>query len=214
MLWTDQFTDLSDRASRALAALPPRDLPAGTVLFRPGDSAQGFLVVVSGRVEVFLTGATGREILLYAVDPGQSCIQTTLGLIGGEAYTGEAVAAHPLRAVLIPAGLFDRLMQDEPAFRSFVLKSFARRMADVTRLLEQVAFARVEDRLAAALLDLARDGVVHATQAELAARIGTAREVVSRRLEAFHRAGWVETQRGGVRLTDSAALDRIARGGM
>lgn len=214
MQWNDTITGLSPAARRVLAALPVQDLATGTVLFRPGDHAAGFLVVLSGRVEVFLTGPTGREILLYAVAPGQSCIQTTLGLMGGEDYSGEAIVATPARAVLIPRGQFDRLMAEEPGFRAFVLTSFARRMADVTRLLERVAFARVEARLAATLLDLAQDGRITATQADLAARIGSAREVVSRRLEAFQRAGWVETERGTVRLTDPAALRRLSTADM
>lgn len=209
MGWTADL-HLSDGARRALDALPARDLPQGAVLFRAGDRAQGFVVVLSGRVEVFLTGASGREILLYAVEPGQSCIQTTLGLMASEPYSGEAHVAAPARVVLIPAGLFTRLIDDEPGFRSFVLQAFARRMSDVTRLLEQVAFGRIEARLAATLLDLAQGGTVTATHSELAARIGSAREVVSRRLEVFHRQGWVDTDRGEVRLTDPDALRQVA----
>ncbi len=209
MSWTDDLA-ISDHARRSLQALPVRDLPRGAVLFHAGDQAQGFVVVLSGRIEVFLTGPTGREILLYAVEPGQSCVQTTLGLMAGELYSGEAHVAAPSRVVLIPRGLFADLMDHEPSFRRFVLLAFARRMADVTRLLEQVAFGRVEARLAAALLDLEEDGTVQATQGELAARIGSAREVVSRRLEAFHRHGWVETDRGQVRLLDVPALRALS----
>lgn len=209
MSWTEALA-LSDAARRALAALPARDLPRGAVLFRPGEQARDFVVVLAGRIEVFLTGPSGREILLYAVEPGQSCVQTTLGLMAGEDYSGEAHAATAVRLVLVPAALFARLMDAEAGFRAFVLGAFARRMADVTRLLEQVAFGRVEARLAAALLDLAQEGTVQATQGELAAQIGSAREVVSRRLEAFQRSGWVETGRGQVRLTDLPALRRLA----
>jgi CRP/FNR family transcriptional regulator len=206
MHWTDQIAGLSAPAAARLAALAPQTVPRGAILFHAGDQAQGFVVVLEGRVEVFLTGPTGREILLYTVEPGQSCVQTTLGLMADEEYTGEAHVAAPARVVLIPRALFLRLMDEEPAFRAFVMQTFARRMADVTRLLEQVAFGRIEARLAGALLDLAEGGVVHATQGDLAARIGSAREVVSRRLEAFQRQGWVETDRGAVRLTDAAAL--------
>lgn len=202
-------------ATRAeLARLPLREMPRGTVLFRPGEAAQTFPVVLSGRIEVHLTGPSGRDILLYAVDPGESCVQTTLGLLGEELYGGEAVVAVPSRLVLVPRPLFLRLMDEDPAFRLFVLRAFGRRMADVTRLLERVAFARVEARLAQALLDLAEGGVVRATQAELAARIGSAREVVSRRLEAWARAGIVATDRGHVRLADPAAVRQLAAGSM
>lgn len=202
---------LGAESLRALAALPVLALPRGQVLFRPRDRAQGFVVVLSGRVEVGLTGPSGREILLYTVEPGQSCVQTTLGLMGDEPYTGEAVVAEDSRAVMITRTTFDRLVDEDPAFRRFVMTALGRRMQDVTRLLERVAFGRVESRLAEALIDLARDGQVQATQAELAARIGTAREVVTRRLDGFVRAGWVSTDRGTVTVLDRAALQDLAR---
>jgi CRP/FNR family transcriptional regulator len=196
----------------ALDRLPVRILPEGTILFRPGEAAQAFPVVLSGRVEVHLTGPSGREIMLYAVDPGQTCVQTTLGLLGDDLYGGEAVVAAPSQVVLVPRATFLRLMDEDPAFRLYVLRAFGQRMADITRLLERVAFGRIETRLAQALLDLANDGRVEATQADLAARIGSAREVVTRRLDAWGRAGIVATERGRVELLDLAALRQLAAG--
>lgn len=208
MDWTQ---DLAGPALRQrLSALPRRSLAAGTVLFHPGKAAQGFVVVLSGRIEVRLSAANGREVLLYAVEPGQSCVQTTLGLLGDEAYTGEAICAGPVEAVLIPRALFREAMDSDPVFRAFVLNAFGRRMADVTRVLKRVAFGRLEPRLAEALLDLAEAGAVHATQAELAARIGSAREVVSRHLSALARDGLIAVDRGKIRLLDAEALRQHA----
>lgn len=204
--WTDHIPWISPAALQALKPLAVQAVPQGQVLFRPGDRAQGFVVVLHGRVEVHLTGPTGREILLYAVEPGQSCVQSTLGLMADDAYSGEAVAATDLQIVMIPRGAFQRLMDGDAAFRAYVLGAFGRRMQDVTRLLERVAFASIESRLATALLEMADAGVVTATQSELAARIGSAREVVTRRLDSFQRAGWVATDRGTVRLLNEAAL--------
>jgi CRP/FNR family transcriptional regulator len=208
-MWTDSL-HLAPESRAALAALPTRSVPRGAVLFRPGDHAQGFVVVLSGRIEVRLTAASGREILLYAVEPGESCVQTTLGLMGDEPYSGEAVTTTEATVALIPRPLFLRLLDDDDGFRRFVMNAFGQRMAELTHLLEQVAFGRVEVRLAGALIELAADGVVEATQAELAARIGSAREVVSRRLEAFERHGWVSVERGHVRLRDEGELRRLA----
>jgi CRP/FNR family transcriptional regulator len=210
MSWLDAIAPLSPPAREHLLALSERDIPKGAILFRAGDAAQGFVVVLAGRIEVHLTSRSGREILLYAVEPGQSCVQTTLGLMAGEPYSGEALAVTESRVVMIPRALFLRLLDSEPGFRGFVFSALGRRMQDVTRLLEQVAFASIESRLAAALLELSEDNLVHATQAELAARIGSAREVVTRRLDAFQRAGWVTTDRGTVRLLDPTSLLQAA----
>lgn len=202
--------DLSPEAAERLAALAPLDLPKGRTLFHAGDAAQGFVLVHSGRIDVFLTGPNGREILLYAVEPGESCVQTTLGLLAGEPYSGDAIVTEPSRVTLVPRGLFDLLMAEEPAFRRFVMQALGRRMTDVTRLLERVAFCKIEARLAATLLDLAQDGCVHATQAEIAAHVGSAREVISRRLDALARQGLVTTDRGIVRLSDTPGLRQLA----
>jgi CRP/FNR family transcriptional regulator, anaerobic regulatory protein len=198
-------------ATRAeLSRLPVRSLARGAVLFRPGEGAEAFPLVLAGRVEVHLTGPSGREIMLYAVEPGQTCVQTTLGLLGDELYGAEAIVTNPSRVVLVPRATFLRLMDEDAAFRLYVLRAFGLRMAEVTRLLERVAFGRIETRLAEIILVLAVDGVVTATQAELAARIGTAREVVTRKLEALVRSGLVATDRGSLTVLDPDGLRQLA----
>ncbi|MCU9849711.1 Crp/Fnr family transcriptional regulator [Defluviimonas sp. WL0024] len=212
-VWTSEATGLGAldaAARRQIETLVPVELARGTPVFHPGDTVKGFVVVLKGRIEVFLTGPSGRDILLYAVEPGGSCVQTTLGLLGGDDYSGEAVAATDCRLVLIPRGLFLTLMDSSATFRAYVFSAFAARMQGMMHVLERVAFQRVESRLAQALLDRATDGVVHATHQELATAIGSAREVVSRRLDALQRSGWVATERGAVRLTDAPALRRLA----
>jgi len=208
MSWTDDIA--SPEFAPRLAALPHHRLPAGSVLFRPGETAQAFAVVLAGRIEVWLTTAGGREVLLYAVEPGQSCVQTTLGLMGEEHYSGEARCASEVEAVLIPKALFAEAMERDPMFRSFVFRAFGQRMTDLTRVLERVAFGRLEPRLAAELLALAQSGLVKTTQAELAARIGSAREVVSRHLSALAREGLIAVERGRISLLDLPRLRRLA----
>ncbi|MEH7826762.1 Crp/Fnr family transcriptional regulator [Gemmobacter denitrificans] len=212
MNWIDAcpLPGLTPAQRQGLERLPQLDLPAGQALFHAGDRAQGFLVILKGRVEVFLTGPSGREILLYAVEPGQSCIQTTLGLMGDDAYAGEALTATDCRAVMIPRGQFLRLMDEAPGFRAFVFRAFGARMAEMTHLLESVAFHRVESRLARALLSMAQDNDVQATQAEIASQIGSAREVVSRKLDLLAQRGLIRAERGRVRLIDPAGLKRLA----
>jgi len=211
MGWAGQLLPDLPRADAArLDALPEMALSAGQVLFRAGDVAQGFAVVLKGRVEVMLTGASGREILLYAIEPGQSCIQTTLGLMGTEPYSGEAVTVTPCRIVILPRPLFQELMNGSKPFRSFVFRAFAARMSELTHLLEQVAFARIEARLARALCDMVQAGEVHATHADLAARIGSAREVVSRQLEKWAARDLIKVDRGRITISDAESLRQLS----
>ena len=216
MGWLEAQSDLLglDAAARAqLGTLKPMDVPAGTALFHPGDAVKGFVLVLSGRVDVFLTGPSGRDILLYSVEPGQSCVQSTLGVMGGDDYTGEAVTARDSRVVLIPRDLFLTLMEASPAFRRFVFAAFAGRLQTMMHLLEKVAFQRVEARLAEALLSRAEDDVLSATHAEIATLIGSAREVVSRRLDALERRGIVALRRGEVEILDGQTLRELAAAG-
>lgn len=214
MTWVAQATSLpplEPATKNRLAHLTPFEAPKGTALFHPGDTVKGFVVVLKGRVDVFLTGPSGREILLYAVEPGQSCIQSTLGLMGGEDYSGEAIARNDCRLVLIPRDMFLDLMNQSDAFRTFVFRAFATRMQSMMHLLERVAFERVESRLARCLLDRAENGRLTATHAEIATMIGSAREVVSRRLDALARRGILRLERGVVHINDADTLAELAK---
>jgi CRP/FNR family transcriptional regulator len=204
---------LDPEAISLLNRLTPMTVPAGTVLLHPGDTVKGFVIMLSGRVEVYLTGASGRELLLYAVEPGQSCVQSTLGLMGGDDYSGEAITRAPSELVLVPRDTFLRLMDLSDAFRHFVFAAFAQRLQSMMHLLDRVAFQRIETRLAQCLLDRATGDTLHATHAEIAVMIGSAREVVSRRLDALARRGIVTIERGTVRLIDRATLSEIAHSG-
>jgi CRP/FNR family transcriptional regulator len=207
------YASVLDTTSRAaLDALKPQLIKTGTVLFRPGDEAFGFVLTISGRINVYLNSRTGRELLLYSIDSGQTCVQTTLGMLGSQPYSGEAIAESDVVAAIVPPELFERLVTTSGAFRRFVFRAFADRLGEITHLLEMVAFVKVERRLAQWLLaHVGEDGLVRATHAEIASAIGSAREVISRRLEALAGRGIVTLDRGAVKITSANGLRQIAR---
>ena len=210
---TDPLTAGLDAATRAritAEALPLR-APAGAVLFRPGDPCRGFVMLRSGRARVDLIAEDGHALLLYRVEPGQACAITTSCLFAGEAYSAEGTAETECEGLLLPAPLFARLVEESATFRTFVLAGFAARLAALMGRIEELSFRSVDARLAAYLLDRA-PGTLAATQQEIAADIGTAREVVSRRLAAFARGGLVRTERGAVTVLDAPGLIRIKDG--
>ena len=210
MSWTGNAPGLSTLdpdACQKLNQLNPADIPKGTILFRPGDAVKGYVIVLTGKIGVNLIGPTGRDILLYRVEPGQSCIQSTLGLMGGEDYSGEAIAETDASIVLLPRDLFLDLIDSSAAFRRLVFTAFAERMQSMMHLLERVAFQKVEARLASYLLEQSDDaGDLHITQADLATAIGSAREVISRRLDALETRGCISRERGRVTILNPEML--------
>ncbi|MDD3517607.1 MAG: Crp/Fnr family transcriptional regulator [Chromatiales bacterium] len=214
-VWTQAFDDLTEvRDPAGLAILHAAreiDVPQGTVVFRSGDECQSYLLVLAGSIRVQQTAANGREIVLYRVQEGDSCVLTTSCLLGRTHYCAEGVTETPVHAIAIPVERFNEGLEQSPAFRRFVFHSFGRRISDLMLLIEDVAFGRLDARLAERLLALVGDAAsLDRTHQELATELGSAREVVSRALKDFERRGWVQLHRGRVEIVDRRALQTLA----
>jgi len=193
-----------------LETIKPMKVPAGTVLFRDGDMCQGYVFVLNGSVRVQKMDPEGREIVLYRVEDGQTCMLTTSCLLGGRAYPAEGVAEEETELALLAPNRLDALLADA-AFRRFVLSMISERVADLMTLIEDVAFGRMDVRLARRLLELDNgNGKLHLTHQQLATELGTAREVVSRILKDFERRGLVDLRRGSVLLPQTKGLHELA----
>ena len=213
--WTARFSGLA-RLSEDVKATLLREsrvatVPRGSVIFGPGKAPENLLLLLEGTVRVQQTSESGRDILLYRVGAGESCVLTTACLLAYEDYSAEGIAETDLSAVLVPRRTFDDLIARSPEFRRFVFTAYSRRITDLFLVIEEIVFRRLDVRLAQKLLQLADpDGSLQATHQSLAQELGTAREVVSRQLQEFQRRGWVELGRGVVRITAPAGLRRIA----
>lgn len=212
--WTSLFPGLvglapEDRAGLLRAAQPVR-VPPETRVFAPGAPCTAFLLVLDGSVRVQMIADNGRELLLYRVRRGESCVLTTSCLMGGEDYPAEGVVEVETRAVAIPLSHFRGLMARSEAFRGFVFHGFGSRLADLLATVQDTVFHDLDGRLARALVASARAGAVEATHQALAAEIGSAREVVSRHLKRFERDGLVRLARGRIEIADPARLARRA----
>jgi CRP/FNR family transcriptional regulator len=211
MEWTDSFTELKTLPSDTLALLKRTSrvvsLPAGTVVFGPGQPPQSYLLLLSGTVRVRQVSESGREIVLYRVAAGESCAMTTACLMGDDLYQAEGIAETPITAAVIPRATFDEAIAGSADFRRFVFAALSSRMTALFKLIEEVAFSRIDIRLAQRLLELAdADGRVAMTHQQLASELGTAREVISRQLLEFQRRGWLTTARGELTLTNADAM--------
>jgi len=213
--WIEQFPGLSklepairDVLARKSAVVTVRE---GSVIFGPGKSPENLLLLLEGRVRVQQVSEAGREIVLYRVEAGQSCVLTTACLLAHEGYSAEGIAETDVRAVAIPQTVFDDLIAQSVTFRTFIFTAYSKRITDLFQIIEDIAFQRVDIRLAQKLLDLERGtGQIKATHQQLAAELGTAREVISRQLGEFQRRGWIRQSRGSVELVEPDGLERLA----
>jgi CRP/FNR family transcriptional regulator len=187
------------------------ELQEGTRIFGPGQAPENFLLLLEGTVRVQQVSESGREIVLYRVAGGETCALTTACLMGYEDYQAEGIAETAIRAVAISRSVFDDLIASSTEFRRFVFTAFSQRVTNLFRVIEDVAFARLDVRLAQRLLQLADgQGRVTATHQQLASELGSAREVISRQLTDFQRREWINVLRGAVEITDKAAMHKLA----
>ena len=193
---------------RLLAEGQQRQVPAGTVLFDESQPCTGFPFVLAGAVGVSKFGENGREIQLYRVEAGDSCILSSSCLLGAVPYNAHGVALEDATLFVLPRPTFERLLGSSASFRNYVFSLFAGRMADLMQTVEAVAFKRLDERLAALLLR--RGPVLHVTHQQLADELGSVREIVSRIMRGFVEQGLVRTGREQVEVLDRAGLARVA----
>lgn len=186
----------------------PLAVPAGTVLFSEHAPCQGFPLVLEGEVRVTRSSADGRQLELYRVLPGELCLVSSACLFRARPMSADGVTTRPTRLLMVPPAVFHEWLGIE-AFRSEVMGLFAERMADLTVLVDAVAFKRLDQRLASALLGHGAE--LATTHQALADQLGTVREIVTRLLRRFEREGWVALSRERIRIVDSAALRGLAK---
>ncbi len=193
--------------TRLAAAIQPMTVPAGTVLFDEHQPCQGFPFVLAGSIRVVKLAANGRELPLYKVLPGESCIITSSCLLGHADYNACGITESDTTLVLLPRALFDELLR-ETSFRDFVFDLFAERISELMQLVEEVAFRKLDQRLANLLLGKGRQ--LHTTHQHLADELGSVREMVSRLLKGFADQGLVRLGREQIEILDPVGLRRIA----
>jgi CRP/FNR family transcriptional regulator len=181
----------------------------GARIFAAGELCQGMPLLVEGSVKVVKYAASGRELMLYRVRPGGSCILSTSCLLGRANYNADGYAETPLKLLVMPAPLFNRQLAESAAFRDFVFHLFAERIAELMQLVEEVAFARLDVRLAK-LLAGREQGLLEVTHQQLADELGSVREIVSRLLKGFAAQGLIALGREQITIVDRAGLQRLA----
>ncbi len=183
-------------------------LPAGYTLFHEQAACAAFPLVLEGSIRVSKCSAQGREILLYRVSPGESCVLTCGCLLGELSYAALGVTETAVEMIAMPRPLFDALISGHSPFRRYVFSLFATRLSELMLIIEDVAFHRLDQRLAAWLLAKGPD--IRATHQAIADELGSVREMVSRLLGHFADRGLVQPGREHITVIDAAALQALA----
>ncbi len=185
------------------------ELPAGTTVFDERQACRGFPFVISGSIRVVKAAPNGRELPLYRVTPGETCIISSACLLGQAPYNARGVTEADTTLLVVPNEDFQALL-GEQAFRDFVFQLFSERIADLMQLIEEVAFRKLDQRLAALLLGKGQR--LHTTHQQLADELGSVREIVSRLLKGLAEQGLVALSREQIEILDPAGLRRLAGG--
>jgi len=190
-------------------------LDQGTYYCHMGDPCTRVALLGRGRIRVFKTGENGREITLYQVTPGETCLLTLNGALTGQPYPASAIAEEDVEAAAIPVPKFRSWVDRDTALRRFIFDVMAQRLSDLMTLVDEVTFNRMDRRLAEFLLDKfgqspARDATLAMTHDQIASELGTAREVISRLLKDLERQAAVRLGRGRVDLLDASRLRESA----
>ena len=213
LTWLSQFPALQTLEPESLEMLAKHsrivEAPIGTIGYSEGMPCHGYVLRLKGRSRVYKMSTNGREILLYRVGAGETCVITTTCLLGNSDYPASTVVEEPIRDVIVPDKVFHQLMLDSRVFRRFVMENYGALISDLIVLLDEVAFQSLDARLAKQLLDVGSDNITR-THQQLADELGTAREVVSRQLKRFEQKGWLTLGRGEVTLLNRSALQTMA----
>ena len=210
------FLEGADEAFRVafFEAAQTRHVAAHQFMAMEGDPCHALPLVLSGQARVYTMGPQGREITLYRIAPGESCILTASCILGDRHFPAFVRTDHDADVLLVPSEVVRTWMDRYPGWRQFVFQLIARRLVTVIETVDEVTFQRLDVRLAAYLLDqadAADDAAIHATHEAIAAEIGSSRAVISRQLKAFEHEEVVALGRGVVTVRDEASLRRILR---
>jgi CRP/FNR family transcriptional regulator, anaerobic regulatory protein len=215
--WLAAFPDLPElepeHRAEMLGSIRFNRLNEGDIAYRQGQHCHAYVMCIDGRTRMFKTSESGREILLYQVGPGETCVLTTSCLMAGSPFPAESTAETNVLHAALPASVFHWLLNVSMPFRQFVLNNYGDLLSSLITLVDEVAFASLDLRLARRLLAEADEqGIVAKTHQQLALDLGSVREVISRYLGEWERMGWVHASRGSIEVRNPEALASYGAG--
>lgn len=188
-------------------------LRQGQFICLEGDSCQHLPLILSGSVRIYKIGESGREITLYRLEKGDSCIMTASCILSQNSFPAIGVTENNVEAIMIPASTLKDWMSQNPVWQNYIFGLLSQRLANVIEVVDEVAFRRVDCRIANHLLRISQinSETIKITHEEIAQEIGTSREVVSRILKTFEKQELLSLARGTIQLKDLNKLKNISQ---
>jgi CRP/FNR family transcriptional regulator len=207
------FLNQSDSAAREafLQAATLVRLEPGQHVCTQGDECAHLALVLNGTARIYKLGENGREITLYRIGRGESCILTASCILSQMPFPAFAVCEDPVEAVVIPSNQIREWLADSPLWRDYVFSLVAHRMADIISLVEEVVFRRMDQRIADYLVQHCppSSNRIEITHQLMASDLGTSREVVSRILKDFESKDLIQVGRGFLEILDKNQLQTV-----
>ena len=208
MITTDHFISLFPIFAEADNGLPGeivakskyKSFAAGTQLYTHGDTCPGITFVLSGEIRVYMVSESGREITLYDVLPGETCVLNASCILSSTNYLANAVAIDGGAMLYLSRDSFLDLMERSDQMRKFIFAFFSQRLSDIIELVEEVTFGKLDERLADYLIAKSTQNELQTTHQNIANELGSSREVISRLLKDFERSGRIDLSRHMIRI--------------
>ena len=162
-------------------------------------------IVINGSIKVMRTDEDGREILLYYIRPGESCILSFLGGIHNDTSKVIAIAEEPTEILFIPIDKVNELIREYPEWLDYIFRLYHRRFEELLEVVNAVAFKKMDERLLAFIKkksEMTNNKVINVTHEQLANELGTVRVVISRLLKQMEEEGLVELGRNKITLVN------------
>lgn len=196
--------ELGDKQENFFSFLYHQKLEAGMILLDESRGCSGVILVLSGIIRIYKLSEEGKEITLYRIGRGETCVLTVACMLGARdiPFPVAAAAEQVSDVVFIPIEIFKRYFFEIPSIQKFIFSSMSAKLYSLLGLLENVTFKRTSDRLVDFLITKTAGGAypLYATHETVAAELGTAREVVSRLLKEMEAKGQVSLRRGKIVL--------------
>ena len=170
-------------------------------MFQSDEACTNFYFVQQGSIRVELSNHNGNSVVLYRIGANETCVLTTSCLLSGERYSAEAVTETEVSVIVVPKVDFEHRLNSSPEFRELVFTSFSSRLASMMAKIDEIAFTPLDARLAGRLAELSQaDPVIKVTHEQLANDLGSAREVISRKLLSLEKDGLLKRGRGTIEI--------------